>query len=158
MSVQQNKKRGYEFENEIIRGLKLSLGNDRVYKIPDVKTFGHLMTWRVPADIIASVRSKIITIEAKQTKLERIPFANFKQHQIDWVKANPNCAFFVINFNNRAKINKTFVVEANEFIELEQQYKASIPMSAFTHEVERKTARWNPNGDGAFIDFGDFKW
>lgn len=158
MSVQQNKKRGYEFENEIIRGLKMALSGDLVYKIPDVKTFGHLMTWKVPADIIASIGGKIITIEAKQTKLSRIPFANFKQHQIDWAKANPHSAYFVINFNNRKDINKTFFVSSTEWRYLELEYKRSIPMEAFSFELERKTARFHPTKEGAFISFDGIDW
>jgi len=159
MSAQQNKKKGYEFENEVIRGLHLQLGEDLAYKIPDSKTFGHLMTWKVPADFIISQNGKICTIEAKTTKLHRIPFANFKQHQIDWVKANPNSSYFVVNFRNKVKkVNRTFVLTATEWSKFELEYKASVPMDAFSNEVERKTKSYHPTGDGAFINFGDIKW
>lgn len=159
MSAQQNKKRGYEFENEVIRGLHLQLGDDLAYKIPDSKTFGHLMTWKVPADFIISQNGKICTIEAKTTKLARIPFANFKQHQIEWVKSNPFTAYFVVNFRNKAsKINKTFLVTATEFTKFEENFKASVPMEEFSVELERKTQKHHPTGAGAFINFEGVFW
>jgi len=159
MSAKQNKKRGYEFEHEVQLGLQLQLGDFNVYKIPDSYLLKMQTGLSVPADFIISQDGKICTIEAKTTKLHRIPFANFKQHQIDWVKENPNSAYFVVNFRNKkAKINKTFLVTSIEWSKFEKDFKASVPMDAFSHELERKTKRFHPTEAGAYIDFNEVKW
>lgn len=159
MSAQQNKKRGYEFENEVIRGLEL-VKDLIVYKIPDAKTFGHLMTWSVPADIMFGYGGEIFTIECKQTKLARIPWANFKEHQILWGEAVTK-GYFIINFNDREKTNRTFLIPGAALSALKRITNASVPidlLASVSTELERKTKRFHPDKKGAFIDFSTVKW
>lgn len=144
-------RRGYTFEKEVHNGLDLIPGA-MVFKIPDAKSLGQIISIKAPADFIVSVGGIIITVEAKQTKLKRIPWSNFRQHQIDWVLSTPN-ACFVINFNDRKKINRTFIVHAAELKALMEEFPNSVPMDSFQHELERQTAKHHPTGLGAFIKF-----
>lgn len=160
MSAQINKKRGYLFENEILTGLRIE-GID-AHKIPDAKSMRTMTTIKNPADFIASVGDKIITIEAKTTKLNRLPWANFREHQIQWCLNNPSCAYFVINFNNRksgpSKINESFLVTAEHLEKWMDEHSTSIPLQIFRDEcleLPRKTGSHNPLGTGAFIDFSE---
>lgn len=158
MSAQINKKRGYLFENEILTGLRIE-GID-AHKIPDAKSMKTMTTIKNPADFIASIGDKIITIEAKTTKLNRLPWLNFREHQIQWCLNNPSCAYFIINFNNRktgaAKINETFLVSAFHINKWINEYEKSVPLETFRKEcieLPRFTAVHNPSSDHAFINF-----
>lgn len=149
---------GYIFETEVHKGLELA-GYD-VWKIPDSKMMGRVINVKAPADFIISKGHGIKTLEAKSTKLARIPWANFREHQIQWCISNPSSAYFVIMFNNRktgaAKINETFLVSAFHINKWIEEYDKSVPLDTFRKEcieLPRFTAAHNPTADHAFINF-----
>ena len=155
----QSTRRGYVFEQEVERGLQLA--GLESWKIPDSKAMGRISPLKTPADFILSNGKKIMTIEAKQTKLASIPWSNFREHQVGWVLANPSVAYFVINFNNRRvgnnKVNETFLVDAHTLSGWMKVYSKSVPIDEFRRAckvLKRKTNKDNPLGTGAYIDFG----
>jgi len=145
---------GYVFETEVERGFDL-IKNLQVYKVPDGKSLGRIIPMKVPCDFIVSKDGEIATFEAKQTKLPRIPWRNFKDHQLQWVIQNPDVAFFIVNFNNRKDVNRTFVIDGHAIRKAIAEFPNSVPMQYFADnglEVERKTAKHHPEKKGAFID------
>jgi penicillin-binding protein-related factor A (putative recombinase) len=155
MGGQINKRRGYAFEGEIKRGLDL-IDGCTVYKVPDAKTMHTITALKSPADFVFTYNEHMFTIEAKTTKLKRLPWANFRDHQIDWVLSCPATAWFVINFHDRHKINETFLLDAPTLIELKKRYPTSVPIDKFRElcpKLERKTARFHPTESGPFINF-----
>lgn len=146
-------RRGYQFEKEVHNGLDL-IPQAMVFKIPDAKATRMITPVKVPADFMISLGHEIYTFEAKQTKLHRIPWSNFRQHQIDWV-LHCSKAYFVINFNNRHDINRTFLLNGEILQTLINNWDKSVPISAFEEwaiELERKTAKYHPTGLGPFIE------
>ncbi len=150
-------RRGYQFEAEVHEGLKLA-GLD-VWKIPDSKAVGRVIPIRTPADFIYSNGKNIYTVEAKQTKLGRIPWSNFRDHQIEWCLANPDFAYFIINFNNRRlgvdKINETFIVTAADIILFQVRWPKSVPLQEFRDnckQLYRLTPKYHPRNKCAYID------
>jgi hypothetical protein len=157
--MSKSTRNGYLFEREVERGLELT-PDLLIWKIPDGKSLGRVVPMKVPADFIISKNGRIYTIEAKQTKKERIPWTNFRLHQIEWVLQNPESAYFVVNFNNRKDINETYLVDAINLRIFQKRYPKSIPRSAFKDyctELPRLTARFHPSNDGPFIDFGQWR-
>lgn len=159
--AQLNKQRGYALENEVVRGLKL-IPDAIVYKVPDAKTMGVMMSTRVPTDIMFTHDKKVYTIECKTTKMHRFPLTNLKEHQIEWCKSCPR-AYFLVHFNNRQKgdkkIEKTFLFGYQELLSMTLDNSVSIPLSAFEQhciELERKTAKHHPDKEGPFVDFEKF--
>ena len=157
----KNKKRGYTFENEVVRGLKL-IPRCIVYKVPDAKTMGVMMSTRVPTDIMFTYKCSIYTIECKTTKMHRFPLANLKEHQIEWCKSCPR-AYFLVHFNNRQKgdmkIERTFLFDYEALLSMTMDNSVSIPLSAFEQhafELERKTTKYHPEKEGAFVNFETF--
>ena len=155
-----NSKRGYLFEAELMEGMLLAGLN--AHKIPDAKTLHTMTHIKSVADFIVGLGTKIITIEAKTTKLSRLPWANFRQHQIDWCLENPGSAYFVVNFNNRDKgkdlVNRTFLVSSQDILFWSQAHKVSIPLSQFEEdciELTRFTGKHNEENGKAFIKFTD---
>lgn len=149
---------GYLFEKEVQNGLEIE--GIQVWKVPDSKAVGRVINVKAPADFIFSTGNKIYTIEAKQTKLPRIPWSNFREHQITWCLDNPDCALFIINFNNRRRgkdaVNECFMVNGHVMSYFIDEFDKSVPLQAFRdHAVtlDRKTGSHNPLGTGAFIDF-----
>jgi len=148
-------RRGYVFEKEVHEGLDLIKGM-MVFKVPDSKSMRQITPVKAPSDFIFANIYGMYTIEAKQTKLARIPWSNFRQHQIDWVLHTPG-AYFVINFNNRNDVNRVFFLTGNDMKYLIGNFEKSVPMEEMAKvgvELERKTARFNTSGGGAFVDFG----
>lgn len=163
-TAQQGKKRGYQFEAEVLRGLKL-IGGCLSYKLIDANTMGIQTRVKCPADFIISKNNTIFTLEAKTTKLARIPWTNFKPHQLEYCLHSPSKAYMIINFNNRKtgdeKINRTFLVDGYGMAKLVTKWDASVPLEGVAEvatELERKTARFHPTEEGAFVDFGGVKW
>jgi penicillin-binding protein-related factor A (putative recombinase) len=130
-----------------------------VYKVPDAKTMGVMMSTRVPTDIMLSKDGLMYTIECKSTKMNRFPIANLKEHQIEWSKSCPR-ALFLVYFNNRQKgdrkVERTFLFDYEALLSMTMDNSVSIPIPAFEQhaiELQRKTAKHHPNKEGAFIDF-----
>jgi penicillin-binding protein-related factor A (putative recombinase) len=148
---------GYIFESEVERGLLLA-GFD-FYKIPDGKSLGRVIPMKVPCDFMLSWDKRILALEAKQTSLKRIPWRNFKTHQLEWVLKNPESAFFIIDFKE-AREHTVYIMDAkclNLAIEL---FDNSVPKDFFEHEavkVERMTGKHNTLKNGAFISMEKFK-
>ena len=153
---------GYVFESEVADGLEVA--GLHFFKIPDSKAVGRVIPIKVPADFMYTFKGVIYTLEAKQTKMKRMPWRNFREHQIEWVLANPHTAAFIINCNNRRfgadKINKTYIVTAADIKRLQLKYAHSVPIGEFATcvELNRMTKRHHPKKKGAFIEYKHLKW
>lgn len=163
-SPQLGKKRGYCFEAEVLRGLKLLEGSVP-YKLIDANTMGVQTRIKCPADFVVGMRNRVITIEAKTTKLPRLPWTNCKPHQIEFALHSPSSAYFIINFNNRKtgpmKVNRTFLIDGYGIAKLISRWDKSVPLEGvaeYATELERKTAKHHPEELGAFICFEGVEW
>jgi penicillin-binding protein-related factor A (putative recombinase) len=148
---------GYIFESEVERGLALA-GFD-FYKIPDGKSLGRVIPMKVPCDFLLSWQKKLLTLEAKQTSLKRIPWRNFKTHQLEWVLKNPESAFFVIDFKEGR--DHTIYIMTAACLELAMDlFDSSVPKDFFEHNavlLERKTGKHNSLNTGAFVEMEKFR-
>lgn len=156
-STSQNRRRGYDVEKEVSNGFDIA--GLTYFKVPDGHTLRMQTTLKAPADFMLTCYGQILTVEVKTTKSARFPWPNIKQHQLDWVLANPSSAFLLVNFNNRkrgsAALNESFVVGAKTLKKWRNEYVYSIPLTTFREEalpVQRHTASQNPLRNEAYID------
>lgn len=159
-SAKKNKKKGYDFEAEVGRGL--DLGPQVInYKIPDSYLLRMATNLSVPSDFLFSLQGTLMTIEAKTTSQTRFPWRNISDHQVEWVLANPNCAFVVINLKKGREYNETYFVTAAHIKAWKSEYRASVPLDVIKTqciELERFTESHHPEKEGAFISFKGVLW
>ena len=146
-----SKRQGYTFEAEVQAGLELAKPA-MWFKIPDGKSMGIRTPLKVPADFIYTFDS-MCSIEAKHTKLQRMPWRNFKVHQVEWVLNNPRSAYFIVGFTHK-RSKRVFLLFADQLYTFLDQFDTSIPMAAFEEtciELTRLTGRHNPERPHAFV-------
>ena len=91
----------------------------------------------------------MIAFDAKETKQKSLPFANIKQHQINYlldVKQHGGIGFFIVRFDF---CDEMYTIDVDEVVALmERSERKSIPYDYFKNMADRVESR-----NGIVIDY-----
>lgn len=156
------KQLGYKWEKEVGNGLDKIDG--WYFKIPDTRIqqfkAGNkkAKTPKVPADFIWFGPEGTILLEAKSTSKKRFPLRNIKPHQVEIgviIERKTIAKYYFLMYLKYHK--KCYLVNA---IDIAEVIDPNMPNKSLTIEffrecgieVKRYTARYNNDGNEAFVD------